>query len=68
MTAPKKQVQLLSYTYPNNIRLAIEDKVYEYESSEFYCRRLMNCLKHGAQFNALCWFKRVAKLVGKEVI
>jgi hypothetical protein len=63
-----KQVQLLSYTYPNHIRLLVKGKVYEYESSEFWCRRLMNCLKNGAQFNALNWFKRVSKLVRKEVI
>jgi len=57
-----RQVQLLSYTYPNRVMLLIKGKRYEYESSEFWCRKFMQCLDKGAQFNALNWFKRVSRV------
>jgi len=63
-----KQVQLLSYEYPDKVNLLIKGQRYSYESSEFWCRRFMNCLNKGAQFNALNWFKRVSTLTKKEVI
>lgn len=63
-----KKVQLLSYVYPNNVKLIIGNVVYEYESSEYYCRKLMDRLHSGQQFMALNWFKEYSKLIGKEVI
>ena len=63
-----RQVQLLSYEYPNRLTLLIKGQRYHYESSEFFCRRFINCLDKGAQFNALNWFKRVSRLVKREVI
>ena len=63
-----KLVQLLCYKYPDEIHLLIRGNRYKYRSSEFWCRRLINCLDHGAQFNALHWFKRVSVLVEKEVL
>lgn len=62
-----KQIQLLSYEYPATVVLLVEGRRYTYHSSEFWCRKFMNCLDKGAQFNALNWFKRVSKLVRKEV-
>lgn len=62
-----KTLTLLSYTYPNTIKLRIGSCIYVYESSEFFCRKFMHCYERGARFNALNWFKRVskAKLEGK---
>lgn len=61
-----RQVQLLSYEYPNIITLLIKGRKYRYESNEFFCRKFMACLDKGAQFNALNWFKRVSKIAKKE--
>ena len=63
-----KGVQLLNYEYPDKITLLIKGQRYHYESSEFWCRKFIQCLDKGAQFNALNWFKRVSKLTKKEVI
>jgi len=60
-----KQIQLLSYTYPNHLKLLIKGVIYEYEASEYFCRKFVQCLDKGAQFNALNWFRRVSKLEGK---
>ncbi len=62
----RKQVELVRYIYPNSIILSVKGKHYEYESSEFFCRRLMDQLDKGAQFMALNWFKRVATLKGRR--
>jgi hypothetical protein len=44
----------------------VKGERYCYESSEFWIRRLINQLNHGAQFNALNWFKKVSTLTKKE--
>jgi len=63
-----KQLVLLSYQYPNLVKLRVNHRVYLYESSEFFCRKFLNCYERGARFNALSWFKRVAKLVEREEV
>ena len=62
-----KQVQLLSYEYPNHVILLVKGRRYRYESSVFFCKKFIQCLDKGAQFNALNWFKRVSKVIKKEV-
>jgi len=62
-----KSLHLLTYTYPKTLQLKVGGVIYTYESSEYFCRRFLECYTHGARFNALNWFKRVAKVVGKEV-
>ena len=61
-----KQLQLVSYEYPNTLKLRIKNVNYTFESSEFWCRKFINCYDKGARFNALNWFKRVAKVKEKE--
>jgi len=62
-----KQMQVISYEYPNQIRLQISNVTYTYQSSEFFCRKFLSCYAEGGRFNALNWFKRMAKVVKKEV-
>ena len=56
-----KTLTLISYDYPNIIRLRVGSAIYRYESSEFWCRKFMKCYSKGARFNALNWFKRVSE-------
>ena len=62
-----RKVQLLNYEYPNHLVLLIKGHKYYYESSEFWCRKFIQSLNKGAQFNALNWFKRVSTLIRKEI-
>lgn len=64
-----KNVKLLSYTYPGEIKLLIKDSIaYTYVSNEYFCRRLMLEFQYGAGFNALNRFKKVSRVIRKEVI
>ena len=63
-----KKVHLLSYEYPDLIRVLIRPYVYTYRSSEVMCRRFVNSLNHGAGFHALRWFKGRAELLKKEEV
>ncbi len=62
-----KTLTLLSYDYPSTIRLKLGSQVYRYESSEFFCRKFIQCYERGARFNALNWFKRVSTNHREEV-
>ena len=62
-----RSVQLIAYTYPSEVTLMVKGVRYTYHSSEFFCRRFLNALNCGAQFNALNWFKRVSRVIKKEV-
>ena len=62
-----KQLQVISYEYPDQIRLQISNITYTYQSSEFFCRKFLSCYVKGGRFNTLNWFKRYARMVEKEV-
>jgi hypothetical protein len=61
-----KTLQLLSYEYPDLVRVMIGPCIYTYRSSEYVCRKFDGMMKNGAKFNALNWFKMKAELVNKE--
>lgn len=63
----KKQMTFLSHSYPNQIRIRIGGLCYTYHAEEFFCRRFIHAYRAGGRFNTLNWFKRVARLVEKEV-
>lgn len=56
-----KQLQLLSYQYPSTIKLRVDSQIYTYESSEFFCRKFLECYNHGGRFRTLNWFKGVSE-------
>ena len=62
-----KTLQLIAYEYPGVLKLRIGSQIYIYESSEFFCRKFLQCYEKGGRFNSLNWFRRVAKVVRKEV-
>jgi len=62
-----EMIQLLSYIYPNTIKLRIEERVYTYSSSEFFCRKMMKKMRHPS-FRVINWWKKVSRLEEKEVI
>jgi hypothetical protein len=47
------QVQLLKYEYPDRIYLLIRGKIYRYETSEYWARRVMSQLRYGEGWRAL---------------
>jgi len=63
-----KRVELISYEYPNLVRVLINPYVYTYRSSEVMCRRFVNGLNYGLGFHALSWFKGQAKLEEREKV
>jgi len=63
-----KTIKLLSYCYPGEVSLLIGGVIYRYQTSEFWARRFLNAWERGGRFNSLSWFKRVAKVIEKEVI
>jgi len=62
-----KSLQLVTYTYPHEIVILVGGVRYTYNSSEFFCRRFLEGYERGGRFNSLNWFKRVSKVVKKEV-
>lgn len=64
--AKMKKIELLSYQYPDLIKILIGPYVYTYRASEVICRRFMNGLNYGLGFHSLAWFKRKAELVKRE--
>lgn len=63
----QKQLHLLSYEYPNQVRVRIGGVNYTYQSTHFWCQKFLSAYDRGGRFNALSWFKRVSKVVEKEV-
>ena len=63
-----KQVILLSYTYPDVIRVKVNSSIYTYRASEALCRHFMNGLNYGLGYHALNYFKKKAELIKKETI
>ena len=61
-----RDVQLLSYSYPDTVRVLVKSVIYTYESSEPICRNFMVSLNYGLGFHALNYFKRNATLISKE--
>ena len=61
-----KSVKLLSYNYPDIVKVMVRSSVYTYKSSEVYCRRFMNSLNYGLGYHALNWFKNNSQLIRKE--
>ena len=61
-----KKVELISYQYPDLIKILIWPYIYVYRSSEVMCRRFMNGLNYGLGFHSLAWFKRKAELISKR--
>ena len=66
INAEMKQVHLISYEYPDTVKILISPYVYVYQSSEPMCRRFINGLNYGLGFHAFNWFKKQAKLMNKE--
>lgn len=63
-----KRVELISYEYPDLVKVLIGSCVYVYRSSEVMCRRFVNGLNYGSGFHSLSWFKGQAELVEREEI
>lgn len=63
----QKQLRLVSYEYPGLIKVRIAGVNYTYQSSYFFCQKFLSNYDKGGRFNTLNWFKRVAKVVRKEV-
>lgn len=63
----QKQLKLVSYEYPELIKVRIAGVNYTYKSSHFFCQKFLDGYNLGGRFNTLNWFKRVSKVVGKEV-
>ena len=61
-----REVQLLSYSYPDVVRVLVRSTIYTYRASEYHCRHFMNSLNYGIGFHALAYFKRKADLIKKE--
>jgi hypothetical protein len=61
----KIEIKIIKYEYPDRITVLIGEKMYEYKSSEFFCRKLMERINCGARFAALSWFKANATLIGR---
>jgi len=61
-----KNFYLLSYEYPDLVRVMIDGDIYMYRSSEYFCRKFEGMMKRGGKFNALNWFKKRAELIRKE--
>jgi len=63
-----KRVELISYKYPDLVKILVGSRVYIYRSSEVMCRRFVNGLNYGLGFHSLAWFKGKAELMKKEEI
>ena len=63
-----KKVELVSYEYPDLVKILIGSRVYIYRSSEVMCRRFVNGLNYGLGFHSLSWFKGKATLVEKKKV
>ena len=63
----QKQLHLISYEYPELIKLRIAGVSYTYQSSHYWCQKFLSNYDKGGRFNTLNWFKRVSKVVRKEV-
>lgn len=63
----QKQLHLVSYEYPELIKLRIAGVNYTYQSSHFFCQKFLSAYDRGGRFNTLSWFKRVSKVIRKEV-
>jgi hypothetical protein len=61
-----KQLSLISYEYPNLIKVKVGGVDYTYYSSHFWCQKFLSAYTQGGRFNSLNWFKRVSKVVRKE--
>lgn len=61
-----RRVTLLSYRYPDGVRVMVGPSIYTYRASEPKCRRLISGLKYGKGFRSLNQFKKSATLIGKE--
>ncbi len=61
-----KQLQFLSYEYPDLIKVLIGSHIYTYRASEFLCWRLMKGLDKGGGFHSLNYFKRQAQLISRQ--
>ena len=42
-----KSVQLISYQYPNTLRISIKGKLYTYLTSEHWARKVMRQMEYG---------------------
>lgn len=58
-----KPVQLLSYDYPDTIRVVVNGKLYTYHTSEYWARRAVVQLRFGDGWRGL----RILKNNGREV-
>lgn len=63
-----KRVELISYKYPDLVKILVGSHVYIYRSSEVMCRRFVNGLNYGLGFHSLSWFKGKATLVEKKKV
>lgn len=63
-----KRVELISYEYPDLVKILVGSYVYIYRSSEVMCRRFINGLNYRLGFHSLAWFKGNAELVKREEI
>ena len=60
-----KSIQFISYEYPDLITLRIDETIYTYRSSEYYCRRFINSYQKGGRFNSFNLFKSNSNLIRK---
>lgn len=60
-------IRLVSYQYPNKIKVAIGRTIYEYKASEYWCEKMMRCIAKGGEWKIFNEFRKQAQMVGKEV-
>ena len=58
-----KSVQLISYQYPDTLRISIKGKLYTYLTSEHWARKVMRQMEYGEGWRGL----NLLKVNGKEI-
>jgi len=60
-----KPVNLLSYHYPNIIKVSVMNRVYTFETSEYWARRIIRQMSYGDGYKGLNILKKNGTLISR---
>ena len=61
-----KPVNLLSYHYPNIIKVSVMNRVYTFETSEYWARKALSQMKYGEGWKGLNVLRKNGVVINKE--
>ena len=63
-----KPVSLISYHYPNILKVSVMNRIYTFETSEYWARRVIRQISYGDGYKGLNILKKNGTLISRKMV